>query len=210
MKKEPAVDEHGQLPTPEGEFATSAAPEPQATTGDPSGIGVTSATISGTVDPDGEPATYSFEVGVYTGAGTQYGTVLLASAGASSTPVAEAVTLNGLQPGTTYAYRITLSSGYVKNETHTTQGATKTFTTNGEPNVLVLPTVLPQLLTTPSIVFPAEHGETQPRRTLNQELDKALKACAKKPKRKRAACRRNVHRRYAAHTISKSKHRNKK
>ncbi|HEY3830594.1 MAG TPA: hypothetical protein VGL57_15495 [Solirubrobacteraceae bacterium] len=135
-------------PGAEGTFTTGPEPVPQATTGAPSAIGATTATVSGTVNPDGQPATYTFELGVYAGAATQYGIVLSGSAGAGSVPVAEGQGLSGLQPGTEYAYRIAVASGY-----GTATGETVLFTTEGVPAVLVSPPTL-ALLTVPGISFP--------------------------------------------------------
>jgi hypothetical protein len=142
---------------PEGEFTTAHAPEPFAETGAPNGITATTASISGKVTPDGQPAVYSFELGVYNGAGTQYGTVFSGSAGEGTSPVNEELSLSGLQPGTTYAYRIAISSGYVKGLTNTLQGLPRTFTTAGLPSVLVRPSLIPQL-PTPKISFPCKSG----------------------------------------------------
>ena len=102
----------GAATSTEGTFTTGPAPVPRAATGVPSAVGTTSATISGTVDPDGQPATYSFELGVYNGASTQYGVVFSGPAGAEAVPVGESLAITGLQPGTTYAYRIEIASGY--------------------------------------------------------------------------------------------------
>jgi chitodextrinase len=140
---------------PEGSFTTAPAPLPSAETGAYSAVTATGAVISGMVNPDGLPANYAFELGVYNGAGTQYTTVFSGSAGSSRAPVEEALTLTGLQPGTTYAYRITVSSGYIPNESHTLLGAPVTFTTAGIQAVLPSPSPLP-LLAVPPIAFPTE------------------------------------------------------
>ncbi len=143
----------------EGSFETAPAPQPSAQTGGYSGVTFTSATIFGTVDPDGLGAGYAFELGVYNGAQTQYTSVFSGSAGAGSEPVAESYALTGLQPGTTYVYRISVSSGYILNESHTLQGAPVVFTTAGAATVLVAPPSLP-ILATPAV--PAEHITTPP------------------------------------------------
>jgi hypothetical protein len=133
----------------EGTFTTSAAPAPQAATGAASAVAASSATVTGTVDPDGQPATYTFELGDYNGASTRYGVVFSGPAGAGSTPVAETLVLTGLQPGRTYAYRIAVTSGY-----GTATGEPMLFTTLGLPEVLVSPAPL-GMLAVPAIVFPA-------------------------------------------------------
>ncbi len=140
---------------PEGAFATAPAPVPAASSGAASAIGATSAVVSGTVNADGQPAVYTFEVGLSEGAGTQYGIVLSAPAGSGATPVEETLPLSGLQPGTTYAYRIAVTSSY-----GTSYGEPVTFTTAGLPAVLLEPLVLQQV-PVPAIAFPPEaHGST--------------------------------------------------
>jgi hypothetical protein len=135
-----AFDENGGSEIPEDTFTTTPRPVPRATTGGSSQVGVSSATISGTVDPDGESATYAFELGVYSGASTQYGIVFSGDAGGGTTPVEKAFTVNGLQPQTTYAYRIKVQSGY-----GIATGAALRFTTQAVP-ALTAPLVSPILL----------------------------------------------------------------
>jgi hypothetical protein len=183
----------------EGSFTTGAAPSPRAETGGAGAVGATSATVTGMVDPDGLPATYAFELGIDEGAGTQYGIVFSASAGSGSVPIGEALALTGLQPGTTYAYRITVSSGYINNPAHTLLGASATFTTLGLASVLSLPAVLAQV-SVPNIAFPSVSvGSALPRNlTRAQLLARALRVCAKKPrKQQRVACRKQAQRKYA-------------
>jgi hypothetical protein len=132
--------EGGVAVGPEGTFTTAPAPKVSAATGPPNSITATSAIVSGRVNPDGQPATYTFELGVYNPAGTQYGVVSSGATGSSTLPVEETLALTGLQPGTTYAYRITVHSGYGE-----AIGATETFTTLGLPSVLEVPGVLGKL-----------------------------------------------------------------
>ena len=147
-KQETARDQEGGTEIPEGEFRTTPILAPQATTGEPSVIGSTSATISGTANPDGQPAIFRFELGVYEGAATQYGIVFSGPAGTSTVPVPESLALTGLQPGTAYAYRIAVLSGNGVFE-----GQPATFTTEGLPSVLSSPTSL-TMLATPHNHFP--------------------------------------------------------
>ena len=142
--------EGGEAMGAEGSFTTGPAPIPAAVTGGASAIGTTSAIVSGSVDPDGQPATYAFELGVYNGAATRYGVVFSGPAGAGTASVSEALGLSGLQPATTYAYRVKVASGY-----GTATGAAVLFTTAGLPAVLVSPIPLVQLAI-PSISFPVE------------------------------------------------------
>ena len=144
------------------------------------------------MNPDGQPATYRFELGVYNGAATRYGVVFSGPAGAGTTPLEEQLTLTGLQPATTYAYRILAASGY-----GTATGETMTFTTAGLPAVVFAPNVLAQLAI-PNIAFPKAITTTTTKALTNaQKLAKALKACKKKPKgAKRAACQKQARKKY--------------
>jgi hypothetical protein len=195
-----AVNAKGEAAV-EGAFSTGPAPVPRTMTGEPSAIGTTSATISGTVDPDGQPATYAFELGVYKGAETRYGVVFSGPAGAGIVPVEKTLTLTGLQPGTTYAYRIKIASGY-----GAATGETMTFTTAGLPAVLAVPTPL-AMLAIPSIAFPTPvtSKPTTKALTNTQKLAKALRACKKQAKKKRVACKKRARKQYA-----KSKQANKR
>ena len=142
----------------EGSFTTAPAPVLAATTEGATAVGATSAVISGSVDPDGQLASYAFELGVYQGAATQYGVVQ--SGSTETVPVTEALPLSGLQPGTEYAYRITIASGY-----GAATGQPMTFTTAGLPSVLAVPAPL-AMLAIPNIVFPG------PAVTVNQPTPK--------------------------------------
>ena len=113
------------------------------------------------MNPDGVATGYAFEVGVYNGSATQYTAVVYGSAGSGGAPVREEFALSGLQPGTTYAYRITVLSGYIENESHSLQGAPVVFATTGAPAALASP-ASPPLLAVPAIVFPSD-VKTTPR-----------------------------------------------
>jgi hypothetical protein len=125
------TEKHISVGSTLGTFTTEGQPEPVASTGGASAIGADTATISGAADPMGEATTYAFELGLYNGADTQYGTVLTGSAGAGIGPVEETFALAGLQPGTTYAYRISVQSAYVRDESHTSYGEAMLFQTMG-------------------------------------------------------------------------------
>jgi phosphodiesterase/alkaline phosphatase D-like protein len=198
----------GEATGTESTFTTGAATLPSAETGGHSADTATGAVISGMVNPDGLPASYAFELGVYEGAGTQYAVVFSGSAGTGTTPIEQTLALTGLQPGTTYAYRITVSSGYIPNESHTLQGATATFTTGGLPTVLTPPAAMAQLLI-PSIAFPPTTGTVVTRTkalTNAQKLAKALKLCKKDRSRaQKAKCEKGAHRKYGPVKKSKKK-----
>jgi NHL repeat len=165
----------GRTPGEEGHFETGRLPIPQAQTGAHNLIAATSATVSGSVDPDGQPATYAFELGVYAGAATSYGIVFSGPAGAGTMFTEETLALSGLQPGTTYAYRIKISSGY-----GTAWGEPATFTTEGLAEALQ-PSIVLEQLAIPNIAFPKEAAKVTPKKlTRAQKLANALKACTKK------------------------------
>jgi hypothetical protein len=188
-----ATDETGKGEVRQGTFVTAPAAVPRAVTGSYTALGSSVATITGTVNPDGQPATYAFELGLYNAGETGYGVVFSGAAGAGSTPVEETLALTGLQPGTTYAYRVKVTSGY-----GTAYGATATFTTAGLPSVLVTPIPL-ALLAVPNISFPTPLTPAPVTKALTraQRLARALKACTKKPKKQRAACRRRARKQFA-------------
>jgi hypothetical protein len=193
---------------PEGSFTTGAQPAPSAITGPPSAVGITSAIVSGTVDADGPQATYSFELGVYEGSATHFGVVSSGAVPAGTAPVSESHQLTGLQPGTTYAYRIAIKSGYIEGS-GVIEGEAVTFTTAGLPSVLSVSAPL-ALLATPNIAFPTPvtSRSTTKAVTSAQKLAKALKACKKqRSKRQRAVCETQARKRYGK---SKQANRRKK
>ena len=102
--------------------SASAAPSaPAATTGSATDVAESRATLSGTVDPNGQSTTYFFQYGTSTAYGTQTSP---AGAGSGSTPVGVNRAIFGLSPNTTYHYRLVAQSS-----AGTTNGADQTFTT---------------------------------------------------------------------------------
>jgi hypothetical protein len=101
--------------------AAAAASAPKVTTGAPSDVGKSSATVSGTINPNGQSTTYYFEYGTSTSYGTQTSP---ADAGSGSTPVGVHRAIFGLNPGTTSHYRLVAQSS-----AGTTHGADQTLTT---------------------------------------------------------------------------------
>jgi hypothetical protein len=96
------------------------APQPPVvTTGSPSSVTAMSATLAGSIDPQGQPTTYYFQYGTSTAYGAQ---TAQASVGTSRGNVSAQV--GSLSPNTTYHYRLVASNG-----AGTTTGADKTFTT---------------------------------------------------------------------------------
>jgi streptogramin lyase len=107
---------------------TTAAP-PTATSGAAQMIGTTSATVTGTVNPNGVPTSYQFEWGETTAYGSRTPTVA-ASVGSDTTEHALSQSLTGLSPGTVYHYRIVATNceGCLAG---TTRGADMTLRTEG-------------------------------------------------------------------------------
>jgi hypothetical protein len=135
----------------EATFTTAKAPLPSAQTGGYNSLTPTSAIVAATVNPEGVPASYAFELGVYEGASTQYGVVFAGSPGTGTAPVSEELPLSGLQPGTTYAYRVSITSAHIPG--HPQYGAAVTFTTPGLPAAIAPAPPLAQL-PVPAIRFP--------------------------------------------------------
>jgi sugar lactone lactonase YvrE len=171
-------------------FTTASRAVPHATVGGVSEIGQTTATIFAAVTPSGLASTYQFEVGRGTGF---EGAPIFGSAGDGESPEAIQAQLQGLIPGTTYEFRVT-----VRNADGQETSGVQTFTTLSVSSPIAEPPIAP-LLAVPPLLFPATESTTSPppkSLTRAQQLAKALKACAKKPKGKRAACRRQARRRY--------------
>jgi hypothetical protein len=94
---------------------------PNALTGAASPVGPTTATLNGTVNPNGLATSYHF---VY-GTTAAYGSATTAlSAGSGTSPAAVSATLTGLAPNTTYHYQLLAG-----NSVGPSSGADQTFTT---------------------------------------------------------------------------------
>lgn len=87
-------------------FETAGAPV--VVTGAASSITDTTATLNGTVNPDGNPTTYQFEYGLTTSYGS---TTTLTSAGSGTTTLPVSAAITGLSTGMTYHFRITAGNG---------------------------------------------------------------------------------------------------
>ena len=98
---------------------------PTVTTGGASDVTQSGATVSGTVNPNGQSTTYHFEYGTTSGYGQS---TAPAGAGDGTAAVAAPASLTGLDPGTTYHYRLVAT-----NATGTSVGGDRTFTTSGGP-----------------------------------------------------------------------------
>ena len=184
----------GPVYGPDQTFATAPATPPIVTTGAAGEIGATSATLTGSVGPQGLATSYVFEVGT---SRSYEGARLFGNSGSSTGEVQATVALQYLVPGTTYHYRLAAT-----NFDGTTYGQDQSFTTPNVPSPIGQPTAIP-LIATPTVEFPSIAGATMgPAKvttkalTNAQKLKNALKGCRKKPKRQRAVCEKQASKKY--------------
>jgi hypothetical protein len=111
-----------------GAGGASAATAPSASTGPVTTVGPTTATVSGSVNPNGTATTWYVEYGTSTGYGKQTST---SSAGSGTASVAVSPMLTGLNPGTSYHYRVVATS-----TAGTGRGADGILTTSAAPQVV--------------------------------------------------------------------------
>jgi alpha-tubulin suppressor-like RCC1 family protein len=200
-------------------------------TGAASNVSETGATLNGVVAAWGwREATYVFEYGT----STSYGASVPTPAGviggritcglpcgpphAEQFPVSE--NLTGLEPNTTYHYRLVSTSAgntsYGKDATFTTSealaepliAAKPPKTGSGQSGTSSTPTGSAMPPSTPSVTAPVTPlGKTAESKALVKapKLAGALKACKKEPKRKQAACERKAHYKHAQAAAKKSK-----
>ena len=184
---------------PDETFMTANENAPAVQTEPASSVTQTTATASGTVDPEGYPTTYTLEIGT----STAYGTQIAGSVGSGGEPVAISIPLQGLVAGTTYHYRFV-----AVNANGTSYGADQAFTTTAYSSTTSLMLTLPPAPTfVPTPVFAAVKAATTTKTlTRAQKLADALKACRKdKSKDKRKSCERAAHKRYGTHKKRKGK-----
>ncbi len=110
----------------EGEGASAEGPTPVATTEAASSVSESGATLHASVNPEGSDTHYHFEYG--TEAENYSASTPNVDAGAGTTTLKVSSVITGLQPGTTYHYRVIADSA-----TGTGAGADTTFTTSGKP-----------------------------------------------------------------------------
>ena len=105
--------------------AAAAAAPPASTTGAATNLAQSSATIAGTVNPNGTATSYYFQYGTSTSYGS---TTPSTDAGSGTADVAVSANLTGLASSTTYHYRLVAVSSV-----GTTDGADETFSTTTPP-----------------------------------------------------------------------------
>jgi hypothetical protein len=128
-----ATNASGTTPGTDHTFKTAKAPVPKkpvVVTGDARNVNQTSATLTGTVNPNGQATSYFFQYGTTTGYGGQTPTI---SAGAGSANVGAAAAIGSLAPNTTYHFRLVASyaAGSVA-------GRDRTFKTDPAPSGITL------------------------------------------------------------------------
>src|SRR5882672_119741 len=106
-------------------FTTAVAPS--VTTKSASSVGDSTATLSGTANPNGQTTTAYFEYGTSASYGTKTAAKNIGSGRSTSTV---SIPVSGLAAGTTYHFRIVAS-----NATGTSAGSDQTFATTGPPAV---------------------------------------------------------------------------
>ncbi len=104
---------------------------PSAITGSSTSVTVSSATLNGTVDPNGRATTWYFQYGTGTGYGSR---TPAQSAGSGTTAAGVAAAVSRLRPGRLYHYRLVATS-----DAGTSRGADRTFSTFGPPTVVTGP-----------------------------------------------------------------------
>jgi hypothetical protein len=108
-----------------GAAVAPAAGPPAATTGSATNLGPTTATVTGTVDPQGMATTYHFEYGTSSSYGLQTSDQ---DAGSGTGAVDVQAALTGLTSATTYHYRVVAT-----NAAGVARGTDRTLTTAGPP-----------------------------------------------------------------------------
>jgi hypothetical protein len=146
-----ATNQKGTTVSPDGTFTTGKPTPPTISTGVANGVAQNTATITGVIDTEALPTTYGFEIGQEAG---NYGPPTgLGSVGAGANEAEVALALTGLQPGSTYHYRITAT-----NADGTSYGTDQSFTTSTFASAFATPPAPLPFVTVPSIVFPTETG----------------------------------------------------
>jgi hypothetical protein len=181
----------GSVIGPDGVFTTAPPIFPVVATGGASLIGENAAEIQGTVGTNGLQTSYGFEIG--TEAGNYSPATGLGSIGGATTETVS-MTLDELQPGTTYYYRITAT-----NADGSRQGEPQAFTTYRSPT-LISPPASPPLIAGPNIAFPTEEKQRPMTKTLTraEKLAKELKTCKKYKKGIRVTCERRARSKFGA------------
>jgi hypothetical protein len=163
---------------PDRTFTTPLLAAPPVSTGAASAVTQSSATLSGSLDPQGLGTVYEFQFGVDTAYGVEiYGGTRLGSAAQAVT-----LTVQDLQPGTTYHYRL-----LARNLDGTSYGQDASFTTSVFPTSLLSAPATPVLVPTPPFTSPASPAGSRTREAVKKKAKRGrAKKRAKRKKGKRA------------------------
>lgn len=172
-----AINQAGRVVGTDGTFTTGAATPPTATTGAAGDIAQNTATIAGSLDTSGLPTNYGFEIATSTDYGPPTG---LGTVGAGLNGATVSLALSGLQPGTTYHYRLTAT-----NVDGTSYGADHTFTTSVFASTFATPPAPLPFVETPTIAFPAEAHVTVSKKQVKKKSKRHVKKKRKKSKRQK-------------------------
>ena len=135
-------------------FTTSGTSVPSVSTTTATAITNAAAQLNGTVNAHGAGTAYVFEYGTSTAFGT-VAPVLSGNAGSGTASLPVSTSLSGLQPRTTYYYRLVAT-----NSQGTTTGAVQSFTTTGAATAPAVSTAAASNLTQTGAVL---RGTVNPR-----------------------------------------------
>jgi hypothetical protein len=172
------------------ETLTTYTTAPAVSTGQATSVGSSTATLGGSLDPQGAATSYWFEYGTTPNYSTS---IPVPSADAGAPDRFESVTqvITGLTASTTYHFRLVTN-----NAGGTAYGADETFTT--APPAPAAGTSPVPSVSAPTVSLPSHPTHPEPL-TKAQKLARALKACRKqKARSKRAACEHHARRAYAS------------
>ena len=124
-----ATSDAGTVAGADQAFVTQSAPT--VITGSATGVGPTSATLGGSVNPNARSTSWYFEYGPATSYGSKTST---RSAGSGTATLVVIEPISNLTPGATYHFRLVATSSL-----GTTRGADLTFATTGAPSVATGP-----------------------------------------------------------------------
>ncbi len=125
-----ATNASGTVAGHDATFATTATPAPAVSTGSASSVGSSSATLTGSLNPEGVATTYYFQYGSTSAYGSKSA---VQSAGSGTSTQAVSAPVSGLAANTTYHYRLLASSSG-----GTVVGSDSTFTTSKTPAPLAV------------------------------------------------------------------------
>jgi hypothetical protein len=123
-------------------FTTLPSQPPVVSTGEALGVAASSATISGIVETQGYETRYEFDLG----ADTSYGSRIFGQAEVPAGSQTFTVAVQGLQPGTTYHYRILATNTF-----GIVYGIDRTFTTPAVPAAALIAPIAPALTPAPPL-----------------------------------------------------------